>query len=126
MNTTELSRVPRDRKIILCKFITVTKIYPKKAHFFFFNDTATTEIYTLSLHDALPISLIAVDPDLFDASNLERVHGSEARDVAKPPLKVELQRRHLLAINPALKLITIRGCLPQHEVLDAQIGRAHV
>src|SRR5258705_795551 len=26
--------------------------------FFFFNDTATTEIYTLSLHDALPISLI--------------------------------------------------------------------
>ena len=25
--------------------------------FFFFNDTATTEIYTLSLHDALPILL---------------------------------------------------------------------
>src|SRR2546428_5519961 len=28
--------------------------------FFFFNDTATTEIYTLSLHDALPISHAAV------------------------------------------------------------------
>src|SRR3712207_8140472 len=27
--------------------------------FFFFNDTATTEIYTLSLHDALPISASA-------------------------------------------------------------------
>src|SRR2546429_5103036 len=27
--------------------------------FFFFNDTATTEIYTLSLHDALPISYLA-------------------------------------------------------------------
>ena len=26
-----------------------------KDRFFFFNDTATTEIYTLSLHDALPI-----------------------------------------------------------------------
>src|SRR5438094_8194893 len=26
--------------------------------FFFFNDTATTEIYTLSLHDALPISIV--------------------------------------------------------------------
>ena len=26
-----------------------------KSSFFFFNDTATTEIYTLSLHDALPI-----------------------------------------------------------------------
>src|SRR3712207_7606072 len=31
--------------------------------FFFFNDTATTEIYTLSLHDALPISRLAgADP----------------------------------------------------------------
>src|SRR3712207_8020522 len=29
--------------------------------FFFFNDTATTEIYTLSLHDALPIS-VNVEP----------------------------------------------------------------
>src|SRR2546428_1917682 len=28
--------------------------------FFFFNDTATTEIYTLSLHDALPISMTAI------------------------------------------------------------------
>src|SRR5438309_4276740 len=27
---------------------------------FFFNDTATTEIYTLSLHDALPISKISI------------------------------------------------------------------
>src|SRR6266508_2839993 len=35
-------------------------------YFFFFNDTATTEIYTLSLHDALPISqpgLAAPDHD---------------------------------------------------------------
>src|SRR5256885_2967359 len=29
--------------------------------FFFFNDTATTEIYTLSLHDALPISEICAE-----------------------------------------------------------------
>src|SRR2546428_6893228 len=29
---------------------------------FFFNDTATTEIYTLSLHDALPISIAALTP----------------------------------------------------------------
>src|SRR2546430_12181372 len=28
--------------------------------FFFFNDTATTEIYTLSLHDALPISELSL------------------------------------------------------------------
>src|SRR5256885_5981300 len=32
--------------------------------FFFFNDTATTEIYTLSLHDALPISRPRAQPHL--------------------------------------------------------------
>src|SRR5256885_10805855 len=31
-------------------------VQPIIIFFFFFNDTATTEIYTLSLHDALPIS----------------------------------------------------------------------
>src|SRR2546426_9140839 len=34
--------------------IVLTQLYIK--NLFFFNDTATTEIYTLSLHDALPIS----------------------------------------------------------------------
>src|SRR2546430_10066250 len=34
-------------------------------YFFFFNDTATTEIYTLSLHDALPIyAVVLVTPRL--------------------------------------------------------------
>src|SRR6266704_6973535 len=35
--------------------MTATPLSPS-SFFFFFNDTATTEIYTLSLHDALPIS----------------------------------------------------------------------
>src|SRR5260370_20174775 len=37
---------------VLCFFLQLSTM-----PFFFFNDTATTEIYTLSLHDALPISL---------------------------------------------------------------------
>src|SRR5438270_7870146 len=37
-------------------FITVSNLVFFCIYFFFFNDTATTEIYTLSLHDALPIS----------------------------------------------------------------------
>src|SRR2546422_11351242 len=40
--------------------------------FFFFNDTATTEIYTLSLHDALPISQ---PPDLEGAGHGGRASG---------------------------------------------------
>src|SRR5438876_9856941 len=35
--------------------VTLTKSNCPLPSFFFFNDTATTEIYTLSLHDALPI-----------------------------------------------------------------------
>src|SRR2546422_10915881 len=34
--------------------------------FFFFNDTATTEIYTLSLHDALPILILGTVDHWFD------------------------------------------------------------
>src|SRR5574344_2192400 len=40
--------------IVVRLFLSVTRSPPLR-FFFFFNDTATTEIYTLSLHDALPI-----------------------------------------------------------------------
>src|SRR5258706_496018 len=39
--------------VVGCISLTVND--PRRCPFFFFNDTATTEIYTLSLHDALPI-----------------------------------------------------------------------
>src|SRR2546430_16774359 len=39
--------------------------------FFFFNDTATTEIYTLSLHDALPIYMMFSSRERF-AAGLDR------------------------------------------------------
>src|SRR5215475_4577675 len=43
--------------VSLClRIYAVSSLY---VFFFFFNDTATTEIYTLSLHDALPISASA-------------------------------------------------------------------
>src|SRR2546422_8201727 len=44
--------------------------------FFFFNDTATTEIYTLSLHDALPISSPARAPRAGRATWGTRTSGS--------------------------------------------------
>src|SRR3712207_8115845 len=51
------------------------------AFFFFFNDTATTEIYTLSLHDALPISELGGDP----ATQARlRLDGDDARDHGHP------------------------------------------
>src|SRR3989442_3101055 len=41
--------------------------------FFFFNDTATTEIYTLSLHDALPISGVSSASSLTSAARCSDV-----------------------------------------------------
>src|SRR5437868_14693841 len=46
--------------ILLCR--TLLLVFPPLfSFFFFFNDTATTEIYTLSLHDALPICRLRHD-----------------------------------------------------------------
>src|SRR3712207_7117143 len=46
--------------------------------FFFFNDTATTEIYTLSLHDALPICLTATSmPPTASAMNWSNTDSAE-------------------------------------------------
>src|SRR2546425_7885637 len=44
--------------------------------FFFFNDTATTEIYTLSLHDALPIFILSATGD--QARRRRRNHRARA------------------------------------------------
>src|SRR3989442_15990293 len=48
--------------------------------FFFFNDTATTEIYTLSLHDALPIS--DVGAGIYLALGLVTLHAGYATPLA--------------------------------------------
>src|SRR5258708_29943080 len=56
--------------------------------FFFFNDTATTEIYTLSLHDALPIL----------AGSGRRAHGGRIREQG-PHGDVELQSVEYLPID---------------------------
>src|SRR3712207_8622253 len=48
---------------------------------FFFNDAATTEIYTLALHDALPIFLVTVESDA-PVVNVTRLAVSVAQDGA--------------------------------------------
>src|SRR2546425_7469413 len=54
--------------------------------FFFFNDTATTEIYTLSLHDALPILSRKRRPR-------HAVGRGAARGTAREPRRVPLEHR---------------------------------
>src|SRR5260221_8844302 len=45
--------------------------------FFFFNDTATTEIYTLSLHDALPISFAESLTEFSNLAGAKNQHGNK-------------------------------------------------
>src|SRR5438309_7083155 len=61
--------------------------------FFFFNDTATTEIYTLSLHDALPISGLCEG----DAAVIAERAGGGVRDHRSEEHTSELQSQfHLV------------------------------
>src|SRR3712207_7605414 len=50
--------------------------------YFFFNDTATTEIYTLSLHDALPIWPVrwSVSVEIFDPGQLMALYDTTTGD----------------------------------------------
>src|SRR2546430_10827746 len=80
--------------------------------FFFFNDTATTEIYTLSLHDALPICLCRGKSASFSCSHgaldldvtCERYfHGTRQPDVRSEEHTSELQSQSNLVCRLLLE-----------------------
>src|SRR5256885_16556476 len=60
--------------------------------FFFFNDTATTEIYTLSLHDALPISRHAGHHAPGDRPDGRHLRGGQGRHRGTVPQPAALWR----------------------------------
>src|SRR3712207_7545204 len=101
---------------------------------FFFNDTATTEIYTLSLHDALPISLPApsgtgtpasarADRDRHPGRRRGR-HGLAARSEehtselqSRPYLVCRLLPENKKTANMVnIVLITLLSSSPSHEL----------
>src|SRR3712207_7715968 len=54
----------------------------RRFFFFFFNDTATTEIYTLTLHDALPISIKEGAAQIVIGTHALIQRGVEFRDLS--------------------------------------------
>src|SRR3712207_7870438 len=73
------------------------------ASLFFFNDTATTEIYTLSLHDALPISCAEKGMRMTEQRRvLARVlqNSADHPDVAEP-------YRRAAAVDPNISVATV-------------------
>src|SRR2546430_14170784 len=82
--------------------------FPPFISFFFFNDTATTEIYTLSLHDALPISVRAeirdgeheveraaqlVEPSWIPAHERSEEHTSELQSQSNLVCRLLLEKK---------------------------------
>src|SRR5437867_6684987 len=103
--------------------------------FFFFNDPATTEIYTLSLHDALPIlGGAALRPDGFRRSEDADVHSRRRQDRKSTRLNSShrtisyavfclKKKKHDLRNPPARSQSDLRGrshhaTLHEHEIAD--------
>src|SRR2546430_16806749 len=64
--------------------------------FFFFNDTATTEIYTLSLHDALPISahIVSITNDLMKMEGLLPRVAPDRAGISMPRILCQIIQTH--------------------------------
>src|SRR3712207_9479980 len=106
-------------------------------YYFFFNDTATTEIYTLSLHDALPILKNIVD---CVSISLNAPSKEEYNEISKPIYGLEAFDSLLNFAKEAkenikevkfsvVDVITedqIERCKEIANSMGIQIGRAHV
>src|SRR5260370_42433045 len=82
--------------------------------FFFFNDTATTEIYTLSLHDALPI--LGLDPRRRVAGGRAEAHdhasqlllaprGQEGRALHRAQARADKSEEHTSELQSHLNIV---------------------
>ena len=82
---------------------------------FFFKVTATTEIYTLSLHDALPISLAGIGIDATGLPGTEDVggvlEGAEELEIAR--LQGEITNS--VQVNREIVVELMRTCLASEE-----------
>src|SRR2546422_7614242 len=110
-----------------CESIVLSSLYVSLYVFFFFNDTATTEIYTLSLHDALPICFnvaagpVTIHVDVRDAESAREVladienrseeHTSELQSRLHLVCRLLLEKK-----KNNIKHRTIENCTHEHCV----------
>src|SRR4030042_6728260 len=106
--------------ILSCKMPYVVQL------FFFFNDTATTEIYTLSLHDALPICWKAGQQ-----KKQRRTTGRAGEDLAarseehtsELQSRLHLVCRHLLEKKKEVQKVLFTVRLRAHVTLKLSMGQ---
>src|SRR5215813_8142121 len=89
--------------------------------FFFFNDTATTEIYTLSLHDALPISRSAPSPHPLAAASPTSWHNPVKRWRREHLSYRSCRRRISSSVSLFLRPLC-RGCIAATRSRSAAMG----
>src|SRR5256885_10479243 len=106
--------------------------YERTLKFFFFNDTATTEIYTLSLHDALPISIEKPERELIETARLgERIRERcelLRHDLVEVPFERQPPSEHLIEHDADRKSTRLNSshlvisyavfCLKKKKTLD--------
>src|SRR5256885_7149931 len=94
--------------------------------FFFFNDTATTEIYTLSLHDALPISSSASSRATADASGPRRKSERERNSSLRCPDRksTRLNSSHLV-ISYAVFCLKKKKKITTNRYTTTMFAREH-
>src|SRR2546430_17404888 len=107
----------------MCTCCDIVCIYTMIFHmfffFFFFNDTATTEIYTLSLHDALPIceadaldAFVGLHPyqDLARPGDGEMAHPVRAPGIGgAQDVSLQLGDLHRWISFPSDSIVALRG-----------------
>src|SRR5256885_9647814 len=102
--------------------------------FFFFNDTATTEIYTLSLHDALPIlaeDLAAADSVLSKAQTLAPACKDDIalyrRQAWVPVFNAGVQDRKSTRLNSSHLVISYAVfCLKKKKTIRVQLYMTNI
>src|SRR3712207_5052248 len=82
--------------------------------FFFFNDTATTEIYTLSLHDALPISALCVP------IKCRRIDGKDGEDIIGV-IYIDSSAKNHTYVPDQLRLLTAIGLQAGLAIQNAKL-----
>src|SRR5688572_32699725 len=94
--------------------------------FFFFNDTATTEIYTLSLHDALPISHVDAERNL-DPGRVARLRALEEHALFIDRKSTRLNSSHsqisyaVFCLKKKKKKTTIKKHTKKHHIQQIHI-----
>src|SRR2546430_7226421 len=118
------------RESSLYYFIFLNVLHCPTFIFFFFNDTATTEIYTLSLHDALPILTVETNVALSPAHLFRLVnplartgalrseeHTSELQSQSNLVCRLLLEKKKKQIVFPDFMIVMYKIC--------DRIGRMH-